>query len=263
MADKPKPRRRRRTMLVLLGVLLLGVVAAARGVWSRIRERQAVDNGWQHLRPASRPTPAATPASAAADTIAASSAAASPEPVTPSIPHTPPAPEAAAELKPAPRPGHAGKPAAGKPGPPESGARKSARPQPPGANPALVEPDGAKSAPPGSAPAPPTPQKPAPDQPADARRSTRSRAVPAASARTSGVTVGPPSDAPFGPGSVRARSDGSSPEPAYAVKGKIATKVFYPPAAAYYTRTRADVWFRTADDARAAGFTERTPRRHR
>ena len=90
MADKPKPRRRRRTMLVLLGVLLLGVVAAARGVWSRIRERQAVDNGWQHLRPASRPTPAATPASAAADTIAASSAAASPEPVTPSIPHTPP-----------------------------------------------------------------------------------------------------------------------------------------------------------------------------
>jgi hypothetical protein len=87
--------------------------------------------------------------------------------------------------------------------------------------------------------------------------------VPTASARTSGVTVGLSSDAPFGPGSVRARSDGSSPEPAYVVKGKIATKVFYTPAAAYYTRTRADVWFRTADDARAAGFTERAPRRHR
>jgi hypothetical protein len=39
--------------------------------------------------------------------------------------------------------------------------------------------------------------------------------------------------------------------------------MFYTPAAAYYTRTRADVWFRTADDARAAGFTERAPRRHR
>ena len=72
-----------------------------------------------------------------------------------------------------------------------------------------------------------------------------------------------PSDAPFGPGSVRARSDGSSPEPAYVVKGKIATKVFYTPGGAYYTRTCADVWFRTADDARAAGFTERAPRRHR
>ena len=87
--------------------------------------------------------------------------------------------------------------------------------------------------------------------------------MPAASAGTSVVSAGLRSDAPFGPGSVRARSDGSSPEPAYVVKGKIATKVFYTPAAAYYTRTRADVWFRTADHARAAGFTERAPRRHR
>jgi hypothetical protein len=47
------------------------------------------------------------------------------------------------------------------------------------------------------------------------------------------------------------------------VKGKTATKAFYTPASAYYTRTRADVWFRTVDDARAAGFTERAPRRHR
>jgi hypothetical protein len=62
---------------------------------------------------------------------------------------------------------------------------------------------------------------------------------------------------------VRARSDGSSPDPAYLVKGKTAKKAFYTPAAAYYTRTRADVWFRSADDARAAGFTERAPRRHR
>ena len=176
------------------------------------------------------------------------------------MPDNPPAPEAAAKLTPTPRPGHAVSPAAGKPGPPESGAVQPARPEPRGANAALVGPDAAKSAPPGSAPAPP---RPAPDQPADARRSTRSRAVPAASARTSVASAGLPSDAPFGPGSVRARSDGSSPEPAYVVKGKIATKVFYTPAAAYYTRTRADVWFRTADDARAAGFTERAPRRDR
>ena len=34
------------------------------------------------------------------------------------------------------------------------------------------------------------------------------------------------------------------------------------PGGAYYTRTRADVWFRSARDARAAGFSERGPRRH-
>jgi hypothetical protein len=263
MADTLKPRPRGRKMLVLLGVLLLGVVAAAWGFWSRIRERHGRDNGWQHLRPASRPAPAAIPASAALDTIPASSTAASPEPGTHPVPDNPPVPEAAAELTPTPRPGHAVEPAAGTPGPPESGAAQPARPEPGGANAALVGPDGAKSAPPGSAPAPPAAQRPAPDQPADARPSTRSRAVPAASARTSVASAGLPSDAPFGPGSVRARSDGSSPEPAYVVKGKIATKMFYTPGGAYYTRTRADVWFRTPDDARAAGFTERAPRRHR
>jgi hypothetical protein len=68
-------------------------------------------------------------------------------------------------------------------------------------------------------------------------------------------------DVPF-PGSVRAQSDGTSPDPGFTVKGKTATKVFHAPGGAYYTRTRADVWFRTTADARAAGFTERGPRRH-
>jgi hypothetical protein len=45
------------------------------------------------------------------------------------------------------------------------------------------------------------------------------------------------------------------------VKGKTATRVFYAPGSAYYARTRADVWFRTAGDAAAAGFTARAPRR--
>ena len=65
VADTLTPRPRGRKMLVLLGVLLLGVVAAAWGFWSRIRERHGRDNGWQQLRPASRPAPAAIPASAA------------------------------------------------------------------------------------------------------------------------------------------------------------------------------------------------------
>src|SRR5215217_4735587 len=98
MADTLTRRPSRRTMLVLLGVLLLGVVAAGWGFWSRIRERHGRDIGWQHLRPASRPAPAAIPASAAPDTVAASATAASPEPGTPPVPDNPPAPEVAAEL---------------------------------------------------------------------------------------------------------------------------------------------------------------------
>jgi hypothetical protein len=58
-----------------------------------------------------------------------------------------------------------------------------------------------------------------------------------------------------------ALDDGASPGPDYVVKGKTATRVFYAPGSAYYARTRADVWFRTADDAAAAGFTPRAPRR--
>jgi hypothetical protein len=86
------------------------------------------------------------------------------------------------------------------------------------------------------------------------------RTVAAATAVTSVVAPALP-DAPF-PGSVRALSDGTSPDPDFTVKGKTATKVFHAPGGAYYTRTRADVWFRTPADARAAGFTERGPRRH-
>ena len=65
-----------------------------------------------------------------------------------------------------------------------------------------------------------------------------------------------PVRAPFG---ARA-ADGSSPHPDYTIKGKTAARVFHTPAGPYYTRVRADVWFRSADDARAAGFTERAPR---
>ena len=262
MAGEPKPRRRRRKMLVLLGV---GIAAWL--VRYRIRNSHGLDNTWQHLPAPPGPAPAATPAPAAADTARASSSAApnpvrsepaqptaGPEtgPVPAMLPIPAPAPrdtlaaDAVTEPEPKPmaRPDHPVKPAAVTPAPPQPDAA-------------------AEPAPPTSAttqPAPPP--KPAPDQPADAPHPDRAGAVPAASAHAS-VTTDVRVDAPFGPGSLRARSDGSSPDPAYVVKGKTATKAFYTPAAAYYTRTRADVWFRTADDARVAGFTERAPRRHR
>lgn len=118
-------------------------------------------------------------------------------------------------------------------------------------------------------PAPPAAIAPAAMAPAAApatapamTRAAVARAVPTATAVAS-VTAPALPDAPFGPGSLRPLADGSTPDPDYTVKAKTATKVFHAPGGAYYTRTRADVWFRTADDARAAGFTERGPRRHR
>jgi hypothetical protein len=248
MADEPKPRRRRRKMLVLLGV---GV-----GAWLvryRIRERHGLDNKWQHLPAAPQPAPGATPASAAADTAQPSSSPPSPNPVTPE-PAQPTAgpvigPVTAVPLvrAPAPRGTPAPEAAAG----PEPVAPSDEPVKPAAANPAPPQPNAVEPAPPTSGTTQPAPPTPAPDQPADAQHPTRSGAVPAASAHAA-VTTAARADAPFGPGSVRARSDGSSPDPAYVVKGKTATKAFYTPAAAYYTRTRADVWFRTADDARAA-----------
>jgi hypothetical protein len=98
-----------------------------------------------------------------------------------------------------------------------------------------------------------------PVEPAEPAERARTRAVAAAAAVAS-VTAPALPDTPFGPGSLRALDDGSSPDPEYTVKGKSATKVFHVPGGAYYTRTRADVWFRSARDARGAGFTERTRR---
>ncbi len=58
---------------------------------------------------------------------------------------------------------------------------------------------------------------------------------------------------PF-PGSVRSLADGSAPTPEYTVKAKPASKLFHSPDSPYYRRTRAEIWFRTEQDARDAGF---------
>jgi hypothetical protein len=58
-----------------------------------------------------------------------------------------------------------------------------------------------------------------------------------------------------------ARPDGSAPTPEYTIKAKAGAELFHGPDSPYYGRTRADFWFRTAADARAAGYTEWTPRR--
>ena len=141
-----------------------------------------------------------------------------------------------------------------------------AAPAPPAAPPAPVAPVAAPvapAAPPVTSAAPPVAMPPAAPEPVEVPAAPRARAVPTATAVASVAASARPAASAGSdvPGALPALADGSSPDPAYTVKGKVATKVFHAPGGAYYSRTRADVWFADADAARAAGFTERV-RRH-
>jgi hypothetical protein len=66
-----------------------------------------------------------------------------------------------------------------------------------------------------------------------------------------------PSPAKLPPGAAASLPDGSAPGPEYTIKGSSGSMLFHPPDSPYYRRTKAEIWFRTVDDARAAGFSER------
>lgn len=51
-------------------------------------------------------------------------------------------------------------------------------------------------------------------------------------------------------------ADGSSPSTDYTIKANHGSKRFHDPSSPYYVRTRADLWFRDAQDAAAAGFVD-------
>jgi large subunit ribosomal protein L17 len=61
-------------------------------------------------------------------------------------------------------------------------------------------------------------------------------------------------DHPFGAGSHAALEDGSQPE-GFPIKGNAESNLFHEPDTQYYDRTVAEVWFATAEDAEAAGFS--------
>jgi large subunit ribosomal protein L4 len=60
-------------------------------------------------------------------------------------------------------------------------------------------------------------------------------------------------DAPFGPDSHAALADDAEPE-GFPIKGNASSKLYHVPGSAFYNRTVAEVWFRTAEAAEAAGF---------
>ncbi|HXV93799.1 MAG TPA: hypothetical protein VD813_10905 [Pseudonocardia sp.] len=75
---------------------------------------------------------------------------------------------------------------------------------------------------------------------------------------TGGFEAVLPEDAPrLGPhpGSVLPNPDGSVPTEGYPVKANAGSRRYHLPESPYYDRTRADLWFRSPEEAEAAGFT--------
>jgi large subunit ribosomal protein L17 len=60
---------------------------------------------------------------------------------------------------------------------------------------------------------------------------------------------------PYGAGSHVALEDGSEPE-GFPIKGNADSMLYHVPDSEYYDRTVAEVWFATAEDAEAAGFSK-------
>jgi large subunit ribosomal protein L17 len=62
-------------------------------------------------------------------------------------------------------------------------------------------------------------------------------------------------EAPYGPDSAAPAADGSAPE-GFTVKGNEDSKLYHTPESPSYGATVAEVWFRTAEAAEAAGFSK-------
>jgi len=61
-------------------------------------------------------------------------------------------------------------------------------------------------------------------------------------------------DGAYGPGSADPLDNGDAPGAAYTVKGNADSMLFHDTDSPYYSRTKAEVWFDSAETARKAGF---------
>jgi hypothetical protein len=57
------------------------------------------------------------------------------------------------------------------------------------------------------------------------------------------------------PGSLLPAADGTNPTPEHRIKAHEGSRRYHTPDSPFYQRTRGDAWFRTVEEARAAGFT--------
>jgi hypothetical protein len=79
------------------------------------------------------------------------------------------------------------------------------------------------------------------------------RNQPAVAAAAPAAAAAVVADGPYGPGSAAPLAGGAAPA-GYTIKGNADSMLFHTPESPYYSRTIAEVWFRTAGDAEKAGF---------
>jgi large subunit ribosomal protein L4 len=103
----------------------------------------------------------------------------------------------------------------------------------------------------------PKPAKKAPAKKAAAKAETQAEAQAETKAEDDGPKAGKHAaendEAPFGPDSHGPIQNDEEPE-GFPIKGNASSKLYHVPASPFYNRTVAEVWFRTAEAAEAAGF---------
>ncbi|TDV45505.1 hypothetical protein [Actinophytocola oryzae] len=95
-------------------------------------------------------------------------------------------------------------------------------------------------------------QEPVAEPAAEVRRESSDPAI--STLDVEGITAELQAEGPYGPGSGKPAADGSAPSADFTVKGKTSSKLFHTAKSPYFTRTKADVWFKTEADAEGAGF---------
>ena len=111
----------------------------------------------------------------------------------------------------------------------------------------------AVDAPAAEAPAVEAPATDAPVVEVEAEASTTAPAQVATEAAVSTSASDAPAEGEFGPDSTAPLDDGSAPE-GFEIKGNKNSMKFHAPSSPWYARTNAEVWFRSAEAAEAAGF---------
>ncbi|MGH3437077.1 MAG: hypothetical protein ACRDRN_11495 [Sciscionella sp.] len=84
----------------------------------------------------------------------------------------------------------------------------------------------------------------------DPRRANTQYLPPVAEPAGSDVPIGP-----FGPGSALPRPDGSAPSPEFQVKARTSSMVFHTENSPFFARLLPQIWFRSPEEAKRAGFT--------
>ena len=106
------------------------------------------------------------------------------------------------------------------------------------------------------APAAEAAPRPRPEAATEAPAAEAATEAPAAEAATEAPAEAPATDVAegeFGAGSAAPLESGDAPA-GFEIKGNKTSKKFHAPSSPWYDRTNAEVWFRTAEDAEAAGF---------